>query len=283
MPVYNVESCVAEAMRSVLGGSYADLELVVVDDHSTDGTLDAVRSVSDGRVRILRNVENMGAGLSRRRGIAASAGDYVMTVDGDDWVAPDFIGELMHTAALTGADIVSGGMTLPTNDCGGYKAVCYGSKEVSGAAQVTEVFGGDVVFLNNKVVNRRLYGLVPYSGLRYAEDTTTIGQLLYYSNKSVYVANCGYYYRQGAGSLTHRITKELEALYKAVCAKRLVEFYADKDPAYATRFNVGLFVKWANTFIAGGFDDALIEGHRELFDEFAVYYMRVVRQSMRGK
>lgn len=285
MPVYNVGEFVGEAVESVLASDYGNLELVVVDDCCTDDTMERVAKAAGGdrRVRVIRNAHNMGAGMSRRAGIEASKGGYVLTMDGDDKIRPTFLGHLMRTAVETGADIVSGGMTLNTGDHGAYKAISYGSKTVEGAEQVTDVFGEDIVFVNNKVINRRLYGLVPYCGLRYAEDTTTIAQILYYSNKSVYVDDTGYWYRQRKGSLTHRVGKVAEALYKAVCAKRLVEFYKDKDPAYATKFNIRLFVEWANKFLASDFDDAFIDAYKELFDEFVRYYVKVVHGSMAGK
>lgn len=285
MPVYNIQDYVGEAVESVLNSDYTNLELIVVDDKSTDATLNKVATAANGdkRVKVIKNDHNMGAGLSRRIGIENAHGDYVITIDGDDKIRPTFLGHLVNTAKETGADIVSGGITINTGDYGAYKAISYGNKVVAGAEQVTTVFGEDIVYVNNKIIKRELYDKVQYSELRYAEDTTTIAQLLYYSNKSVYIDDTGYWYRQRKESLTHEVNGISEILYKAVCAKRLIEFYKDKDPAYASKFNIQLFVEWANKFLASNFDDEFIDAHKELFDEFVRYYVKIVHIGMTNK
>lgn len=285
MPVYNIQDYVGEAVESVLNSDYTNLELIVVDDKSTDATLNKVATAANGdkRVKVVKNDHNMGAGLSRRIGIENAHGDYVITIDGDDKIRPTFLGHLVNTAKETGADIVSGGITINTGDYGAYKAISYGNKVVAGAEQVTTVFGEDIVYVNNKIIKRELYDKVQYSELRYAEDTTTIAQLLYYSNKSVYIDDTGYWYRQRKESLTHEVNGISEILYKAVCAKRLIEFYKDKDPAYASKFNIQLFVEWANKFLASNFDDEFIDAHKELFDEFVRYYVKIVHIGMTNK
>lgn len=285
MPVYNIQDYVGEAVESVLNSDYTNLELIVVDDKSTDDTLNKVATAANGdkRVKVIKNDHNMGAGLSRRIGIENSKGDYVITIDGDDKIRPTFLGHLVNTAKETGADIVSGGITINTGDYGAYKAISYGNKVVTGAEQVTTVFGEDIVYVNNKIIKRELYDKVPYSELRYAEDTTTIAQILYYSNKSVYIDDTGYWYRQRKESLTHEVNSISEILYKAVCAKRLIEFYKDKDPAYASKFNIQLFVEWANKFLASNFDDEFIDANKELFDEFVRYYVKIVHIGMVNK
>lgn len=285
MPVYNIQDYVGDAVESVLNSDYTNLELIVVDDKSTDATLNKVATAANGdkRVKLIKNDHNMGAGLSRRIGIENSKGDYVITIDGDDKIRPTFLGHLVNTAKETGADIVSGGITINTGDYGAYKAISYGNKVVTGAEQVTTVFGEDIVYVNNKIIKRELYDKVPYSELRYAEDTTTIAQILYYSNKSVYIDDTGYWYRQRKESLTHEVNSISEILYKAVCAKRLIEFYKDKDQAYASKFNIQLFVEWANKFLASNFDDEFIDANKELFDEFVRYYVKIVHIGMVNK
>ena len=60
MPTYNVAPYVKEAVESVLRQTYHDFELLVIDDCSTDGTLDVVRSIKDERIRVVRNDSNLG-------------------------------------------------------------------------------------------------------------------------------------------------------------------------------------------------------------------------------
>jgi len=84
MCVYNGEPYLREAIDSVLGQSFGDFELLIVDDGSTDGSVLTVTGISDPRIRLLKNEKNLGLVESRNRGIANSSGKYVAILDCDD-------------------------------------------------------------------------------------------------------------------------------------------------------------------------------------------------------
>jgi len=85
IPLYNEERYVAEAMHSALNQSFADLEVLVIDDKSTDHSLQvASRFLSDGRVRILTNSENRGVAYSQNRGIKEARGKVLALCGADD-------------------------------------------------------------------------------------------------------------------------------------------------------------------------------------------------------
>lgn len=87
MPVFNGAPYVAAAIQSVVGQSWTDLELIVIDDGSTDGSLEVVRRFSDPRIRVLSNAGNKGLIFTRNRGISAATGTYIAWIDSDDlWV-----------------------------------------------------------------------------------------------------------------------------------------------------------------------------------------------------
>ena len=88
MPVYQVEAYVAEAIRSVLAQSFADFELLIVDDGGKDRSLDICRSFTDPRIRILSQA-NRGLAGARNTGILAARGRYIAFLDSDDRFAPD--------------------------------------------------------------------------------------------------------------------------------------------------------------------------------------------------
>jgi len=90
MPVYNAEAWLRRAVDSVLTQSHARLELIAVDDASSDlspAMLDAY-AAADARVRVLRQACNGGVAAARNAGIAAACGDYVAFLDADDWWHP---------------------------------------------------------------------------------------------------------------------------------------------------------------------------------------------------
>jgi glycosyltransferase involved in cell wall biosynthesis len=87
VPAYNAERFLGRAMRSALAQTYPHLELIVVDDGSTDGTAEVIRSFRDARVRHLSQA-NRGQGAARNLGIRASTGRYVTFLDADDLYLP---------------------------------------------------------------------------------------------------------------------------------------------------------------------------------------------------
>ena len=89
MTLYNKAPFVAEAARSVLEGSFTDLELLVVDDASTDGGPEVVLALNDPRVRLVRNERNSGRAASANRGYDEARGEYVAVLDADDVQHPE--------------------------------------------------------------------------------------------------------------------------------------------------------------------------------------------------
>jgi glycosyltransferase involved in cell wall biosynthesis len=90
MPAWNAAATIARSIDSVLSQSHAQVELLVVDDASTDATARIVsgHAASDARVRLLRQAANGGVAAARNAGIAAARGEYVAFLDSDDWWHP---------------------------------------------------------------------------------------------------------------------------------------------------------------------------------------------------
>ena len=89
MAVHNGDAFLAEAVESVLTQTLRDIELVVVDDGSTDMSAEILAAVSDRRLRIIQNERNVGLAASLNHGITASRGPYVARLDADDVCDPD--------------------------------------------------------------------------------------------------------------------------------------------------------------------------------------------------
>ena len=84
MPVFNAEKHVSEAIGSVLGQSHKNLELLVVDDASTDDSLERILQFKDVRLKCISLLENGGAGKARNEGIRQARGRYIAFIDADD-------------------------------------------------------------------------------------------------------------------------------------------------------------------------------------------------------
>ena len=89
MSVYNGAKYLREAIDSVLAQTFSSFELIIVDDGSTDGTMEILNTYSDPRIRLIRNERNLGLAAARNRAFAAARGEFVAIHDADDASAPD--------------------------------------------------------------------------------------------------------------------------------------------------------------------------------------------------
>ena len=88
IPAYNHEMFVADAINSVLNQSFADFEIIVIDDGSTDNTLAEIKKIDDPRIRLFHQT-NIGAAKTINRGIDLSHGQYITILNSDDMYHPD--------------------------------------------------------------------------------------------------------------------------------------------------------------------------------------------------
>ena len=107
VPAYNVESYVAETVASAAGQTYPDVEVVVVDDGSTDQTRERVEALGIPTVRVVRQ-PNAGAAAARNRALQAATGDAVLFLDGDDVIGPDHIERLADRLSDSGSHVAMG-------------------------------------------------------------------------------------------------------------------------------------------------------------------------------
>lgn len=88
MPSYNTGRFIVESIRSVMAQTYTNWELIIVDDCSTDDTMDVISGICS-RIRVLQNTTNSGAAVSRNRALREARGKYIAFLDSDDLWAPD--------------------------------------------------------------------------------------------------------------------------------------------------------------------------------------------------
>lgn len=275
---YNVEEYIEKAIRSAMEQTYRDLEIVVVSDVPTDNTLEIIRTLEreDDRIRVIENDQNVGAGLSRRRGIAESRGEYILLLDGDDWLNPDFIEKLYNSAIETDADITSGGVTIRHPD-GYYEVQCCGNAVTEGYDKVVKFWGLKTVFMNNRLIKRHMFDKVIYSHRRYIEDTPVIIPMLWYANKVVYVDCWGYNYRMNDKSLTHTSNPFKEFLFKGLCWCDLIEFFNEKDPDLYQHLDIRDYVRTIiNQYNTIPFTPEMINEYLVEWAEFNMRFHRLV-------
>ena len=89
MPVYNAAKFLDEAIHSILSQTYSNFELIIINDGSTDDSLDIIKSFKDNRIRLVENEVNLGLIKTLNKGIALAKGNYIARIDSDDVCKPE--------------------------------------------------------------------------------------------------------------------------------------------------------------------------------------------------
>ncbi|QZY76613.1 glycosyltransferase family 2 protein [Limosilactobacillus fermentum] len=108
VPIYNVEKYIGRCVKSILNQTFKKYELLLVNDGSTDGSINVCRELvkDDARVKILNKV-NGGLSDARNFGIDNSIGEYIIFIDSDDYVDKDFVKELYTSIKNNDAEVCS--------------------------------------------------------------------------------------------------------------------------------------------------------------------------------
>lgn len=112
VPVFNAAATLERCVGSLAAQLLDDIEVIFVEDASTDGSLNKLKSLLKslpalaGKTRIIAHETNLGCAVTRRDGMQAARGDYMIHVDADDWVEPEFASLMYEQAVATDADIV---------------------------------------------------------------------------------------------------------------------------------------------------------------------------------
>lgn len=85
IPTYNVEAYIKETIQSVLNQTYQNFEIIIVDDCSTDGTVNVIKQFQDTRINLFLNEKNSGPSYSRNKAINLAKGEWIAILDSDDW------------------------------------------------------------------------------------------------------------------------------------------------------------------------------------------------------
>ena len=205
VPVHNAEAYIDQCLDCLVAQTESTIEVVVVDDGSTDATdrIVRARALTDPRIRHLRQ-DNRGVSAARNAGIAAARGGCLMFVDADDLVAPDFVETLLRLLGAPGCDCAAVGIGPFRNRPGDFGA---GTARVfEGADALRAVMGPCRGFICNKAYRA---SIVRERGIRLREDVAQSEDMLFnldyltHCRRLAYDDGCRYQYRQHAVSATN--------------------------------------------------------------------------------
>lgn len=112
IPCYNVAEYLPRCIESVITQTLKDIEIICIDDMSTDDTLNILKKYAkkDNRIHIINHKKNLGVAVARNDGMDAANGEYIGFIDPDDYIDTDFYEKLYNKAKKTNADIVKAGV-----------------------------------------------------------------------------------------------------------------------------------------------------------------------------
>lgn len=280
IPCYNLDKYLSKCLDSVLKQTFDNLEIIAVDDGSTDNTPDILSqyAASDNRVVVISQ-KNSGAGNATNAGITYAKGDYLAFVDNDDWIEPSMY-EMLHTALTSNdADMAVCNFNLIYDDHINY---CYSNIRDGVVNIYDNVYS---YFCNycacpkpNNYIWSRLYkaSILKNSGIRFEEfnlgaDTLLNFKLLPLLNRVSFINDGLYNYVQRSDS----------SVYTAAKISNIAQVYADSFEALAEYYSIKgfneflsvlpihAFTRLRSTFfysrLAGMDDEAILESIKKSF------------------
>ena len=228
VPVYKVEPYLRKCLDSIVGQTYQNLQIILVDDGSPDncGLICDEYAAKDSRIQVIHQ-DNGGVSAARNAGLKLAAGDYIGWVDSDDWIELDMYEYLLDNALKYGADIVQCGLFWEEDNC---------SKQVFVQDKPRLVYGGIDKFLfadwrrfSNQIYNK-LYKSDILKGVSFSEQYP-VGEDLHFNLQILeravnimFVEEAKYHYVQRKTSLCH----EFESVSKLVSLHSVLLYASEK-------------------------------------------------------
>lgn len=257
VPAYNVEKYISECVKSIINQSYKNFELIIVNDGSTDNTLQILRKYEalDHRLIIL-NQNNQGQSSARNRALNLAKGKYIGFIDSDDWIEPEMYENMVRIAEQTNADMIVCDMssdyedgTIDYYNGRGEKNKIDSFAEYNNSTETIKYLLTDRLSVSpcNKIYRRKM---IEENKLRYPlglwnEDMEMAVKYYFHSKKIVKVDGYYYHYRQRNLSTTktydYRIFdmfKVMDNIYSFLQEKKLNILYVNEYRYYYLYFGV---------------------------------------------
>ena len=213
VPVYNAEKYLKECLKSILNQEYVNIEVILVNDGSTDQSEEICRKAAecDARVKLI-SIVNGGSSAARNVGLDVCEGDYIAFVDADDTIDLSFIGKLVNLLQQERADIALCDFDGLGNPEGNWENSVLVGQDIFEAY----VTGGMFSRIMNKVYTREIVGSIRFPiGRNYMEDAVWTSQVLSHAKIIARSSEKLYHYRIVDNSLS-RLGKKSE---KVLCGR----------------------------------------------------------------
>ena len=236
VPTYNVERYIKACLDSLLNQSYKEIEILIVDDGSTDKTPEIcdLYEKKDNRIRIF-HIEHKGVAVARNVGVEESKGKYCTFVDSDDFVSREFVSTLLDGIINYDADVSIVKVLDVKEDANIVDFDNYNDEVVFHYVDKINVakstLNDDEINCGvcNKLFKKSIFDGIKFPNGKVLEDVATFYKLIDKTNKIVITDSIRYFYRIRKGSITHSINIPLYT-DKIQIEKERYEFYENKYP-----------------------------------------------------
>lgn len=246
IPVYNSEQHIEKCLESLQKQTLKDIEIVCVDDRSTDRSYHILKKAAeeDDRVRIFSNEENKGTLCSRKKGVENATGEFIMFADNDDWYDIDACEQLYKKIKNEKVDILMYGVRIIVPDEKKYSAEAATLKKLLSPIP-EETRNGNCLDIGNRInllwnkifianVCKKAYANTKDVRLTYAEDTYVCWLMHYFAGSFMAIKKEYYNYNYKAG-ITGKDTMDIKTFdYFCQCLineKKYVKLFFDEQSA----------------------------------------------------
>lgn len=208
VPVYNVGEYVESCISSICNQSYKKIELILVDDGSTDNSLQVCKKKEeiDKRIKVLSS-NHGGVSVARNLGLSRAQGEYILFIDADDYVEKDMLEYLYGRISKANADVATCEFDKVYPDGKHMMSGKHKDYEIKGKQVIEEInYGGEFTpFLFNKLFKKNiLEGICFQEGVSLGEDYGFIMQVMLKHPLIVRGSECKYHYRQRSTSVSYQ-------------------------------------------------------------------------------
>ena len=229
IPVYNVEKYINKCVDSIINQTYKNLEIILVDDGSTDnsGKICEEYKIIDHRIKVVHK-ENGGLSDARNKGIEIATGRYIGFVDSDDYIEKDMYSNLLNELKVNNADISVCKYKKVTEDYNKCDYVQSYENKIRILDNITaiELLISDSYMDNyawNKLYKKELFENVRYPYGKKMEDLGTTYKIFDRAKKIVYTNYIGYFYLQRKNSILHSIDTDFVKDLKELINERYID------------------------------------------------------------
>ena len=209
VPVYNAEKYISKCLDSLINQTLKNIEIICIDDFSTDNSLQIIRqyATKDRRIKIIKNPHNMGEGATRNAGITKATGEYLGFVDSDDAVDLNFYEKLYNIAKPQNLDIAKGNM-LEIDYQGRKKITNKNHLESSNPLYINDEF----TTLIYKLSFLKKHNILFPCGVPLGPDILFLNNVVLLANSVAYVNDVHYLYFRREDSMNSAILSTEKAL-----------------------------------------------------------------------